>query len=152
MKFQYLILFLFLNLILNSCHKEKTEEEVFKKELPGNYGWISSTSTENNGNSNQPIVTYTPDISGNNYSLKIHKSGKTFLYQNGKQIKKGEVKNIVAKQEGDPYFATTKYFMVTIEFGNELLEFSSLSNGQYSLTNSKWPYGDYDNHFKSISK
>lgn len=148
MKTYFFISLLFLSLVFTSCHKDETEEEKFKRELPGDYDWASSSSNNKNGESEEPLVTYTPDINGNNYGLKIKKNGKAFLYENGKLSKKGEVKSITPNSYGQYPYGYTTYFVVVIGFGNETLEFSN----RYGFTNDTWPYPNYRNYFANISK
>ncbi len=146
MKHTFLILIILTSLVLTSCHKEETEEEAFKRELPGDYDWESSLSDQTNGESGQALVTYTPDINGNNYGLKIKKNGKVFIYENGKLIKKGEIKTITQQSYGQYPYPLNYYFIVVLQFGNETLEFSS----RYGFTNKTWPYSNCRNYFSNI--
>lgn len=148
MKIYYFISFLLISFAVVSCHKEASEEEVFRKELPGNYDWDHSSSTTYNGSTPSPIYTITPGTEGANYGLKILKNDKAFLYQNGKQIKKGKLKDIKKKFVASPSgYADYYYYIVTFEFDGETYDFDAYSR---ELNCSIWPYLNYKNNFKAL--
>ena len=148
MKVHHLIPVLLLGFAFGSCNKEKTEEETFRENLPGNYDWASSSVSATNGESTEPLVTYTPDINGNHYGIRIRKNGKAFLYENGKLTKKGNVKNISSGSYGQYSYGYTTYFVVTLDFGDQTLEFSN----RYGFTNDTWPYPNCRNYFANVPK
>ena len=147
MKHRHFILLLLTSLFISSCHKNETEKEQFERSLAGDYDWTNSTNSEN-GESGEPLINYTPEINGNNFGLKIKKSGKVFMYENGKLIKKGDIASVTTQSYGQYPYGPTTYYLVNIQFENQTLEFSSL----YGFTNQNWPYSNCTNYFLDLSK
>lgn len=142
--------FLFSIMILCiSCFSCNKEEQDHKRYFVGDWDWVSSTSGQNGGTSS-PLITYSPQTTGNNYGVRIKKNGNAFLYENGKQLKKGKLE----KTEEIPYSTysggktSTDYLIqATLSFGDETLIFTG-----GSLTCKTWPYSNSSNTFKKKTK
>lgn len=144
------ILMLLLCISCFSCDKEKNEERKYRRGLNGDWEWEQSTSPSKNGESSTPLITYSPFTTGNNYGLRIKNNDAVFLYENGKQIKKGKLTGI-EKVWDVPEQAYYKY--VTFELDGKTIVFVDKPNAPSpgSITIASWPYdANYSNQFKKI--
>lgn len=128
-----------------SCDKEKSRLHRYKRGLKGDWEWVNSNYGQN-GETTSPLVTYSPSTTGSNYGLRIGSSDKAFLYENGKQIKKGKLTSI----EEIPINSTNNHRKITFDFEGESIIFLEYSESYEPKTIycSNWPYKNTDNQFK----
>jgi hypothetical protein len=138
-------------IICISCFScEKDEIKSYKKSIVGDWDWEKST-TGHNGNTFSPLITHSPSTTGNNYGFRIKKNGNVFLYENGKQIKKGKLEEVTEEAawgsdyNGDKYIGSY-YHQIIFNFDGEIIIFSDL-NGFSCKT---WPYNNCPNYFTKI--
>lgn len=127
-----------------SCDKEKNRTQRFKRGLRGNWEWVNSTSGKD-GESSSPLITILPSTTGFNYGLRIRSSNNAFLYENGKQIKKGKLESV----EEIPIYQAN-YRKITFIFEGEPLIFLEYSQTYHpeNMVCTTWPYNNHSNQFK----
>ena len=152
MKQTFLFSILIICISCFSCEKEKLkgEEKDYKESIVGDYDWEESTTGEYYPYST--IITHSPSTTGNNYGFRIKKNYNIFLYENGKQIKKGKLKEITKESYfiPDSYASETGTFIyyhkITFIFEGESITLYD-ENGMSCKT---WPYNNSPNFFKKI--
>ena len=148
MKIQYFISFLLISFMVVSCNKEMTDKDRYIKNLPGDYDWTSSNSTESSAGSGNPLYTYTPSILETNYGFRIKKNKKCFLFQDGKQIDSGDLLTI---EDSMVYFdyGYYVYYKLTIDWGkrgNMIFYSGPDAGGLWSKT---YPVAGLKNNFSA---
>lgn len=144
MKRTFLFSILIICISCFSCDKEKNRVQRFKRGLRGNWEWVNSASGKN-GETSSPLITHSPSTTGTNYGLRIGSSNNAFLYENGKQIKKGKLESV----EEIP-INQTNYRKITFIFENETLVFLEYSQTYEpeEISCTSWPYSNATNQFK----
>ncbi|MNJ85505.1 hypothetical protein D3C87_29800 [compost metagenome] len=142
MKQTFLFSILIICISCFSCDKEKNRIQRFKRGLRGNWEWINSTSGKN-GETSSPLITHSPSTTGSNYGLRIGSSNNAFLYENGKQIKKGKLESV----EEMPINSTNNYRKITFDFEGEQVIFLEYSETYEptKLSSTIWPYKNHSN-------
>ncbi|WP_300660467.1 hypothetical protein [Fluviicola sp.] len=133
-----------------SCGKAKDDKQKYKQSITGDWDWVDSESGSNGGTS-AALITYSPSTTSTNYGLRIRSSNNAFLYENGKQIKKGKLEGIEQvpyTQYGGGKTAIDYRYVVTFKFDGETFIFTNQS--PTGLTCTTWPYNNHSNNFKKI--
>ena len=90
---------------LFSCTKDETY--LPKKFFEGSYEWQVTQSTAFNGTSTETLYSIYPNDVGHNYGIRIKKSGRCFLFIDGKLSEEGEITD--TKHHVDPYYTGFAY-------------------------------------------
>lgn len=108
-----------------SCSKISKED---RTEIEGSYEWFYSFDGGTESNSFQSI--------GDKYAIKIKKNGKVLLYENGSELKKGNLESVIDIQN------VTRVSVKWDKWSSEEFE---IDNGQIVFEN--WPFETHTNYF-----